>query len=359
MVNDLPQRVLLVSYGPKPPLAEAMAAGFGSLGIKTKIFHSWLCNTLYDRFIIHPVNHYARVLRLVPKNTNLFEGHPKSHKEWRSQELLRLALDFKPELIVITGIQRFKAAVLEKLHRLTTVFYWFSESEDRFPEIKNELQFYHYSYFFSSAALAQAQELGFKNLGFLQPGVDTNRFRPLLQKQIYDWCFVGQWHERRQQYVEGLAAVSKNFVIYGSRWRKHNWHNPRILFRIKGTGIWGDEVVKLYNQTRVVVNISVWSDESKGGAGANTRLLEVPACQVCLLSDFNRDAELLMTPGKEFVSAQNLPEMQQKLAELLANAEQRRQIAQNGYNRAIAGRTYNDLAVQLCTDWEAQRTGDR
>jgi len=355
MSNKPPARVLLVSYGPTPPLAESMAAAWKHLGSDTTIFHSWLCNTSYDRFIIHPINHYARVFRLVPKNTNLFEGHPKSHKEWRSRQLLKLAVDFKPDLIVITGVQRFKPDILEMLHQLTTVFYWFTESEGRFDEIAPELKYYHQIYFFSSAALARARDLGYSNVGFLPPAVDTNRFRPLPEVERYDWCFVGQWHERRQRYVEGLANISHNFVIYGSRWRKHNWLRPVIWRRIKGQGIWGDDVVRLYNQTRVVINISVWGSGAKGGTGANSRLVEVPACRVCLLSDYNPDAELLLQPGKEFIGAQNLAEMQANLADLLANPEKRRRIAENGYNKAQTVWSYNDLVARLCADWQARR----
>jgi spore maturation protein CgeB len=356
MPTNFPDRVLIVSYGPNPPLAESMAAAWKNLGSDTAIFHSWLCNTRFDRFLIHPINHYARVLRLVPKNTNLFEGHPKSHKEWRSRQLLNLALEFKPDLLIITGIQRFKLDILEKLSALTTVFYWFTEAETRFQEIVPDLPYYHQIYFFATAALSRAQDLGYKNLGFLPPAVDTNRFRPLAETLRYDWCFVGQWHQRRQVYVAALAEVSKNFVIYGSRWRKHTWRQPEIFLRVKGRGIWGDDVVRLYNQTRVVINISVWGSGSQGGTGANSRLVEVPACRACLLSDYNPDAELLLEPGKDFVGAQNLQEMQASLQELLGNPQKRQQIAASGYQKAKTVWSYNDLVAQLAADWRARRS---
>jgi hypothetical protein len=258
MLNNLPQRLVIVSYSPTPPLAEAVALAFERLGVKTKVFHSWLCNTWYDRFIIHTVNHYAHTLRLVPKTVNLFEGHPKSHKEWRSKSLLKLCQEFRPDLVLLTGIQRFKREILAELQKAYTVFFWFTESEKRFSEIEVELPFYHRLYFLSSESLERAHSLGFHNASLLQHAVDCSQFRPMNIPALYDWCFVGQWHERRQHYVEGLAEVSKNFVIYGSRWRKHNWRHLSLLWRIKGKGIWGQELIRLYNQTRVVINISVW-----------------------------------------------------------------------------------------------------
>jgi spore maturation protein CgeB len=351
MNSPLPQRVLIVSYCPQPPLAEPLAAAFSRLGADTRIFHSWPCNTWYDRVVIHTVNHVAHNLRLTPKSVNLFEGHPKSHKEWRTGQLLRLYHEFRPDLVLITGVQRFKPEALAELHRGATVFFWFTESEQRFGEIAAELPYYHHLYVMSSACLEAAQQHGRNDATLLQHAVDTALYRPLELPQVYDWCFVGQWHERRQQYVEALAQVSQNFVIYGSRWRKHNLLNPSLLLRIKGKGIWGEPLIELYNQTRVVVNISVWGDERGGGRGVNMRLLEVPACRACLLTDYSRDAARLLTPGREFVSAANLAQMQDRLTDLLANREKRAGIAAAGYARAAKVRTYDDLVHQICRDW--------
>jgi len=353
MLGKLPQRLLIVAYCPRPPLGEPVAAAFERLGVETRIFHSWPCNTWYDRLVIHYINHFAHNLRLVPKAVNLFEGHPKSHKEWRSKELLRLCREFRPDLVVITGVQRFTQSALQELHDHTRVFFWFTESEKRFGEIAAELPWYHHLLVLSSASLEQEKNLGVEQVSLLQHAVDTSLFRPWQLPRRWDWCFVGQWHERRQQYVEGLAEVSKNFVIYGPRWRKHNLLNPSLLRKIKGSGIWGENLIRLYNQTRVVVNISVWGDESLGGSGVNMRLLEVPACRACLLTDYSRDASRLLTPGREFVSASDLKEMQARLAELLANPEKRRHIAQCGYERVIHIRNYDDLAQEICHNWTA------
>jgi spore maturation protein CgeB len=354
MTGILPRRVLIVWYSPQPPLAESLAHAFARQGAATRVFHSWPCNTIFDRYVIHPINHFAHNLRLVPKSVDLFQGHPKSHKEWRSRQLLLLARDFKPDLVVIAGVHRFKPEVLQQLQQSTTVFFWFTESEKRFPEIAWELPFYHQIYMISSASLELAQKEGFGNVSLLQHAVDPSLFRPLDVPQTLDWCFVGQWHPRRQQYVEGLAKVSKNFVIYGTRWRKHNYFKPAVFLRVRGTGIWGEDVVRLYNQTRVVINISVWGDEAQGGKGVNMRLLEVPACRACLLTDFSRDADKLLRAGEDFVSAAKLEEMQEKLAGLLAHPEERLRLAQAGYEKARKVRNYDDLVKQLLADWAAR-----
>lgn len=349
--NILPERVLIATFGPKPPLGEGLAAAFNKLGTHTQVFHTWPCNTLFDQWIIHPLNRFAHNLRLVPKSVSLFEGHPKSHKEWRSAQLLRAYRQFQPDLVIMTGVQRLKKEVLQEMRDTGIVFFWFSESEKRFREVEWELPYYHHLYFMSSLALRQANELGFTRASLLQHAVDTSQFYPLDLPKKYDWCFVGQWNPRRQQYAEGLAEVSKNFVIYGPRWRKHTYRQPALWWRIAGQEIWGEPLTRLYNQTRVVINVSVWGDERQGATGVNQRLLEVPACRVCLLSDYARDALLLLTPEKDFVSAVDLPDMQRKLADLLADEHKRQQIADRGYKKATSIRTYDHLAAQLCADW--------
>jgi spore maturation protein CgeB len=83
------------------------------------------------------------------------------------------------------------------------------------------------------------------------------------------------------------------------------------------------------------------------------RLLEVPACGTCLLTDFASDAQLLLTPEQEFISAASLEEMQEKLTELLADDEKRNRIARRGYERASRVRTYDDMAAEISRDWVA------
>lgn len=350
MPEKLPRRVLIVTQVDKPPLAAALADAFRSRGIETRVFYSWLCNTWFDRLVIRPLNHYARTLRLIPKSRNLFQGHPKSHKEWRSLKAIELCRSFKPELILITGVQRFKPEVLEEFKAAGAVFYWFTESETRFHEIEHEFPYYHHVYCISSLSLERARNLG-QSSSLLLHAVNTYQFHPLNLPKIYDWCFVGQWHPRRQEYAEGLARVSKNFAIYGPRWRRRTWNKPALWFGIKGKGIWEEKLNRLYNQTKVVINISVWGDENRGSHGVNMRLLEVPACRTCLLSDYASDAQKLLVPGQEFVSAATLPEMQAKLTELLEDEEKRLAIAENGFRKAVTVRTYDDMVNQICGDW--------
>jgi spore maturation protein CgeB len=309
MTDILPQRVLIVVNCPKPPVGEALAHAFARRGVEARIFYSQFCNTYFDRFVIHNLNHYAHVLRLVPKHVDLFEGHPKSHKVHRNREFLELCREFRPDLVFLTRGLRFTLETLAALKEMTTVFCWFTESEKRVGEIVPEIPHYHRTYFFSTVSLETARGLGFRDVSLLQHAVDTDQFYPMDLPRRYDWCFVGQWHARRQQYIEGLAEVSRNFVIYGPRWLKRLWRRPALWLKVRGTGIWGEPLTRLYNQTKVVINVSVWAQEQQTGAGVNLRLLEVPACRTCLLTDLTSDAERLLTPDVHFVGATTLPEM--------------------------------------------------
>jgi spore maturation protein CgeB len=352
----LPRRVLILTQVDKPPLAAALAAAFHKQGIDAQVFYTWLTNTWFDRLVIRPLNHYARTLRLIPKSRNLFQGHPKSHKEYRSRKALEFFRDFQPGLVLITGIQRFKPEVLPELHEASTVFYWFTESETRFQEITPELPWYHHLYFISTLSLGEARHLGYANSSMLLHAVNTTEFHPLDVPKIYDWCFVGQWHPRRQEYAEGLAQVSRKFAIFGPKWRKRTWDKPILWRGIKGKGIWEEKLNRLYNQTKVVINISVWGDENRSSHGVNMRLLEVPATRTCLLSDYASDAQELLVPDQEFVSAADLPDMQAKLGELLRDEARREAIAERGFNKATTIRTYDHMVAQICSDW-ARITG--
>ncbi len=357
MPQPYPQRVVIVVNIPRPPVGEGLARAFGNVGSDPRVFMSHLVNTPFDRYIIHNVNHLAHNLRILPKGVNYFEDHPKSHKEYRNRKFLELCREFQPDLVFLTRGLRFKLETLAALREFTTVFCWYTESESRFLEIEPELPYYHHTYFFSSLSLERAQALGFTNTSLLLHALDTRLFYPLSLPKVYDWCFVGQWHPRRERFCEGLARVSKNFAIYGPRWRKRAYRNPTVWWRIKGWEIWEEALNRLYNQTRVAVNISVWGDKPEESHGANMRLLEIPATGTCLLTDYAGDAERLLTPEKEFVATVSLEDMQEKLVSLLADEETRERIAHQGHLKASHIRTYDDMVAEIATDWRRMREG--
>jgi spore maturation protein CgeB len=120
---------------------------------------------------------------------------------------------------------------------------------------------------------------------------------------------------------------------------------------VKGSELWGEALNRLYNQSRVAVNISVWGDKPGESHGANMRLLEIPATGTCLLTDHASDAARLLTPGEEFVAATSLEDMQVQLAALLADPDHREHIARQGCQKASHIRTYDHMAAEIAADW--------
>jgi spore maturation protein CgeB len=346
-----PKRVVIVVNIPRPPVGAGLARAFGALGSDTRVFMSHLVNSRFDRYVIHNLDHLGHNLRILPKGVSFFEGHPLSHKEYRNRKFLELCREFKPDLVFLTRGLRFKVETLAALRELTTVFCWHTESESRFAEIVPELPYYHHTYFFSSLSLANARELGFTNTSLLLHALDTSLFYPLGLPKVYDWCFVGQWHPRRQRYCEALGRVSRNYAIYGPRWRKKVYRHPGLWWRIKGRELWGADLNRLYDQARVAVNISVWGDKPGESHGANMRLLEIPATGACLLTDHAGDAGRLLTPGEDFVAAAGVEDMQEELAALLADPDRREAIARRGQQKASHIRTYEHMAAEIAADW--------
>lgn len=332
-------------------LPEACAKAFEAIGATTRIFYTGLCNTWYDRYVIHTVNHYAHTLRLVPKTVNLFQGHPKSHKEYRSRQLFLLCQEFNPDMVFLIRGEGVKVEVLEELRRRTRLLCWFVEGEYRLREIVGEMRAYHHLYFMSSKALEWGKAQALERVGLLQHAVDTNRFHPMGLPKIYAWCFLGSHSRRRQEYLASLMEASRRCVIYGPKWRRRAWREPRLWLRVRGKGLLGDKVNHLYNQCKVVVSIASWGNAEQGPSGVNMRFLEMPASGACLLTDYASDAERLLVPGEDFVSAESAADMKARLAELLADDEKRDRIARNGCEKAKRVRTYRDLVRQICADW--------
>jgi hypothetical protein len=338
-------RKILLAYSSRPPILDYLAAAFARRGIETRALRADE-NTWFDRYVIHRLNKLAHSFRILPKSRHLFEDHPLSHRNFRSSRLQAAYREFQPDLVLLVRGINFRADVLAETRPL---FGWWVEHEGRVGEALKEIDRFDGYFFMNETCVRAANDHGYAKAAFLAHGVDPDAFRPLpgVAKK-YDACFVGNWSPKRQQYVEAALAVTPNLALYGGKWLRKCWNRPAILKCWKGRYIEGAELNRLYNESRVVINVTNWGKgEGRARSGMNMRVLEVPATGAFLLTDESLEMDAFLTPGVHVGTYDDLADFSRQLKRHLDDAAGREAIAAAGCAHVRERHTYDHIAGEI------------
>lgn len=344
---------VLIAYSRRPPIIEYLKRAFESIGVEADGFYADE-NTLFDRYVIHHVNKTCHNLRILPKSKDLFTAHPLAHLNYRSSGLLKKVSEYRPDLVLVVRGIRFTREAYEAVAERSALFGWWIEKEERMAEAFIEAGLFDHYFFMNSACVDESRRLGFGNTSLLHHSVDPSVFRPVDLPKIYDWAFVGAWSEKRQGFIEQALKVSGNGAIWGPKWTKKNPFNMQIIRAHKGKYIEGEDLVRLYCQTAVVLNVTNWGrGEGDRRSGMNMRVLEVPACGAFLLTDGSKDLKSMVTPGADVVIYEGLDEFASKLSYYLREEGEREDIARRGRAHVAGSYTYAHVARIIAERFEA------
>ena len=119
---------------------------------------------------------------------------------------------------------------------------------------------------------------------------------------------------------------------------------------IKASGIWGEDLVELYNTSKISLNISAW--DTGNFSGLNFRVMDVPTCGSFLLTDYSDDLQEYFKPGRDIETFRDKEELADKVSYYLKNDRERERIAISGYEKALSLGTIKDkMAVLLSSVW--------
>ncbi len=343
------EKVLLV-YGSKPPIMNYLAAAFNKRGISVEMVCTdeihWV-----DRYLIRVINKILHNLRILSKRSSLFSQHRLAHKNFRSNNLLTACRLFLPDLVLIIRGITIREDVLVHIRQKARLFGWWTIGEERMAEAFSEMHLFDWYFFMNSACISAGAQKGLSHISFLQHSVGPELFRPLegAQKRI-DICFVGNWSAKRQAFIESLCTITDKITVIGGKWRRKNLLNAKVRGCIKGDYIDGTDLVRLYNESKIVLNITDWGfGEGAKRSGVNMRILEVPACGAFLLTDGSRDLSTLITPGKHAAVYEDMADCVKQVQYYLHNDAERESIAGAGCLHVRSNYTY-DLVINPIID---------
>ncbi len=94
------------------------------------------------------------------------------------------------------------------------------------------------------------------------------------------------------------------------------------------------------------VNFNATSAQMKGAV--NQRVFDVPACGSFLITDYRRQIEDLLEPGKEVIYYREVGEIRQLIRHYLTHPEQRKKIALAARKRILAEHSYDHRLLEIC-----------
>ena len=352
-MNSRPKVAVSYFFGPASvSLGSSCARALQALGCEVLCFDSGTDNPI-SHFLLKPFQKTLSNIGL--KEKMIFRESRWNVQNYRQRLLEKSVSEFRPDILLVLRGHGFDGEFLRYLkgkYCIGKTVGWWVKGPKWFDLMLSEARVYdhffciHKEGYTSEDGIIHLPALAVDDILYRQcPGENGERYA-----KNSDIVFVGAWTRSRQDIIQELAGLP--VAIYGPKWLRENSTNRRVRKMIKAQGIWGDELVRLYNGAKIALNISQWDTSSL--SGLNLRIFDIPACGTFLLTDYSDDLQEYFAPGEEIETFRDIQELKDKLSFYLRNDSARERIALRGYDKVRTLGTYRDkMAALLDTVWRS------
>jgi spore maturation protein CgeB len=326
------------------PLGASCAAALETAGYEVCRFASQV-ESLWQPVFLKPLNRLARGLGY--RGAEIGGSLPIARVNFKKRMLLQAARRFRPRwVLVIRGHEFVDSALVERLKRecgVEKVACWRVGGPLQTPDLLEDARVYDV-YFCSHR---YGYDGRFDRIRYLPVyGMDFSLFRNLHvgspRPFEHEITLVGGHNERRLELLRPLLELPLD--IYG-QWGRQVRRDAALRKRVKAKGVWGDALLRLYNRSKIVLNITGW-DPARYPA-LNQRVFDVPATGAFLLTDYAPELEEHYRLGEEIVCYRDAAELEDKARYYLSHDAERDAIGQRGYAKALRLPTIGDRMAEV------------
>jgi spore maturation protein CgeB len=261
--------------------------------------------------------------------------------------------EFSPDLVLAMAQAPLSPRALRRLRDLGfTTAMWFVENHRAMPYYAQVAAAYdHFFVIQKEPFLSHLRAMGVR-AHYLPlaaaPGVHCPRRLTPEQIETYgaDVAFLGEGYPNRRRFFAGL--LDYDLKIWGTGWDLNSPLGERV--QRGGARIGTDEVVNIYNATRINLNLhsSVAAEGVEtGGDFVNPRTFEIAACGAFQLVDDRTLLAEFFEPGREVEVFTGLDDLKAKLDYYLAHPEAARAMADAARGRVLSEHTYGHRLARL------------
>ncbi|MBP2658232.1 MAG: hypothetical protein H6Q69_1264 [Firmicutes bacterium] len=264
----------------------------------------------------------------------------KYDQAW-NDNLIKACSKFKPDMILaLNGIMMIKEYALEKLRSLgIKLSVWLLDSVKRLPLYESRIIYFDEIICFEESDLLYLKDKYGLTAYYCPVGFEEEAYYPddKIERDI-DISFVGNPTENRLKILNNIAQYAfenaLNMHVQGVYWdKKYFWKkkkfinkNPKLVPYVHNFIVSSREAAEIYRRSKICLNIHVLDHE-----GINPRTFEILGTRSFQLMD-NRKTKNMVRPGADLVTYDNTTDLLNKIGYYLANEEERKTIANNGYN---------------------------
>jgi len=270
-------------------------------------------------------------------------------KSLTEQKINRMLFDcvykFRPDiLLVLLGENILPQTITKVSQDLGAItLNWFHDSlllSYRRSFLENISGFYDYIFIVDSLEVLRNRDIQAKRIETLALGCDPEVHRRTalspeeIKKYGSDVAFVGTVTPEREKILEALADF--NLKIWG-RW-------PTESLRLKGCyqkqDIYKEEAVKVYNASKVIIDIHGLYGIEKEIFNVTPRVFEVPASGGFLLTNHIPQVCEFYKVKEEIITYKDINELKYLISYYLEHPQERQAISERAYQRAHREHTY-------------------
>jgi len=314
--------------------------GYPTEVVEENVFFSGLCRSLPHRIF------------------NKIVGKPPTY--WRfNREIVKASQRFKPEFVLILLTASYiNPATLKAIRSqgsAIVVNYCLDDFFSLNPKARSRdmhrcIPLWDFIFTTKRYNVAELEAAGAKRAVFVRCGYDPAVHHPVPaspQEQAEwgsDLLFVGTYEDVRAEWLTALVEhVPCRLRVFGTRWGAVASRSP-LFPHVERRPLVGREKCLAFASTKIGLaflrkaNRDTYTDRS----------FEIPACGVFMLAERSDEHALLYKEGREMACFQTVDELIGKVQHYLEHDQERMRIAQEGYNRVVAGNhTYADRLAEI------------
>lgn len=289
----------------------------------------------------------------------LLGPHPRDRR--MNRDLLEAVQAWRPQVLLVTKGNPIFPQTLQRLRGregCPLLFNWMPDDpfHRRYasPMLRASIPLYDVWLLPVRARIAPLEQAGARRTAFLPFACDpaVHRPIPLAPVERERWrsqiCFVGTGYPERAALLERLAGW--DLAVWGERWDLR-WTGPRLRARLRGGGIYLDDMARAYCAADIVLNVS----QAQDGPGLNMRTFEVLGCKAFLLNERKSEGLALFQEGVDWACYADVDELLAQVEHYLAHPAERQRIAEHGQATVYAGHTYRHRMAEVVALAESLR----
>lgn len=269
-----------------------------------------------------------------------------SFLDYIDRKLIRSVNKFKPDIfLTVFGFDHRKTILKKiKFKGVATICWWLNDPFQIKRSMK-QASFYDYYFTNSKGSLKEYQKADIKNVFYLPVGSFPEVHRKFNKMtDVHDISFAGDWSPAREKILFELAK-DFNISIFGPWKKKLNKNSPLNKYILQNGFFSADEMVNIFNSSKVVLNIHTWFGQ--WDHGLNPRVFEANGCGAFQISDYKEEISELYEPDKEIVLYKDITELKEKLSYFLKHPKNSSYIAEMGLMRTLKEHTYEQRLNEM------------